>query len=116
MLWKYGHLQAIPGVGPPISGAIDEFIRTGRHRYLDRLERRVSPALTDLLTVPGIGPVRAKAVYDYLGVRSVAELAQAAAEHRIQTLPRFGAVLEAKIGREAYRCAALVQDGRAAAA
>ena len=52
-----GHtsLEAIPGVGPSIAGAVTEMLVTGRWGFLERLKGAADPEVL-LCSVPGIGP------------------------------------------------------------
>jgi DNA polymerase (family 10) len=66
---------------------------------LDELPRPVR----ELLSVPGVGPVTAARLIERLDVRSVAELAKAAREGRLQTLRGIGAIREERLGAAAQR-------------
>ena len=57
-------------------------------------------AAVEFLSVPGIGPKRARELVDTLGLRSMAGLSRAARAGRLRALPGFGAAIEAKIVRE----------------
>ncbi|MBI2864572.1 MAG: DNA polymerase/3'-5' exonuclease PolX [Chloroflexi bacterium] len=98
-----GRLEEIPGVGPSISAKIDEYLRTGHLGYLDSLGKQVAPGLAELLRVPGLGARRAELVNKELGIKSVAELVEAAREHRLDKLPGIREKMEEKILREALR-------------
>ena len=52
-----GHtaLEAIPGVGPSIAGAVAEMLATGRWGFLERLKGAADPEAL-FCSVPGIGP------------------------------------------------------------
>lgn len=102
-LWQEGRLEEIPGVGESIAAKIDEYLRTGRLRYLEELRRQVAPGLAALLLVPGLGARRAQTLIEALGITSVAELGEAARAGRIRRLPGFGAKLEANLLREVER-------------
>lgn len=102
-VWEQGRLEEIPGVGESIAAKIDEYLRTGHLRYLDELRAQVAPGLATLLLVPGLGTRRAAIIYRSLGISSIAELGQAAREHRLCQLPGFGERLEANILREVER-------------
>ncbi|MBI3974091.1 MAG: DNA polymerase/3'-5' exonuclease PolX [Chloroflexi bacterium] len=102
-IWKAHRLEDIPGVGESIAAKIDEYLRTGRLRYLEELEQQVAPGLAALLLVPGLGPHRARTLYRALKVNRVADLAKAARERQIRNLPGFGPKLEANILREVER-------------
>lgn len=96
-LWRSNRLQEIPGVGQAIAEKIDELLSTGRLRYLEELEARFPPGLVEMMRIPGVGPKRAMALFEKLGVSSVDELEQAAREGRIRTIPGFGVKTEQNI-------------------
>ena len=88
---------AIPGIGEDLAGKIAELIRTGHLETLERLRREVPPQTRELLALPGLGPVRVRALMKELAVKSRADLSRALAAGRVATLPRFGAGLEARL-------------------
>ncbi|WP_263281843.1 DNA polymerase/3'-5' exonuclease PolX [Acidithiobacillus ferrivorans] len=61
------------------------------------MEKQTPPALTELLKVPGLGPKRVKALWHELDVETVEQLARAAQEKRIRSIPGFGEKTEARI-------------------
>lgn len=83
-------LDAIPNVGGHLAHKIAEFRDTGSVAELDELRARVPAGLRTLLTVPGLGPKRARQVYDELGITSVSELLEALHEQRLRTLRGWG--------------------------
>jgi DNA polymerase (family X) len=90
MLFAEGRLRNIRGVGPALEAKIVEFLSTGRLEYYERLTREFPPGLATLLAIPGLGPMRARAIYDQLNVTSVADLERAAREGRLLGVPGFG--------------------------
>ena len=64
---------------------------------------RLPPGLVELTNVPGIGPKRARALYDKLKVHSVADLKKAATAGKLHGLAGFGAKSEAKLLDELRR-------------
>lgn len=73
-VWKRGQLEEIPYVGGGIAKKIDEYLRTGRLEFLDRLEKQVPEGAIDLMQVQGIGPRTAYKLSKEWGVRTVAQL------------------------------------------
>ena len=69
----------------------------------DSVRRDFPVALASLLQVPGLGPGRARAVYQELGISTLDELEQAAREGRLREVPGFGPkavdTLMANLGR-----------------
>jgi DNA polymerase (family X) len=104
-LHRADRLREIPGIGEGIATKIAEYLDTGQLAYYESLKGGFPLPATDLLDVPSIGPTRARIIHDRLGIRTVAELEQAAREHRLQGLPGIGRKLEERIAREAKRAA-----------
>jgi DNA polymerase (family 10) len=80
-------MTKVPGIGKDLAGKIREFIEKGRIERLEDLRREVPPGLTDIMTVPGVGPKTAKVIFEELGISSIEELEVAAREGRLQGLP-----------------------------
>lgn len=89
-------LQQLPGIGADLASKIQELLRTGTLRALRQLRARVPVSLRELLRLPGVGPVRARALHT-IGVDSVADLRRALEHHRLEGLRGFGPVLRRKL-------------------
>ena len=88
--WREGRLEALPNVGEAIAAKIDELLRTGSLGFYERLRAEVPPGLLELTAIPDIGPKTALILHANLGISSVAELEQALADGRVDTVPGFG--------------------------
>ena len=86
-----GHaaLEAIPGVGRSIAGAIAEMLSTGRWTFLERLKGFADPEAL-FCSVPGIGPSLAHVIHEGLHIETLEDLEAAAADGRLGRLPGFG--------------------------
>ena len=93
-------LEALPRIGHELAAKIREIVETGRLRALERHRRAVPRGLAELLQVPGLGPKRIQRLREALGITNLRELARAAREGRLRTLPGFGAKTEQNILRE----------------
>jgi len=82
-------LQAIPGVGPSIAGAIAEMLRTGRWGFLERLRGGSDPERVFRM-IPGVGPKLARLLHENLHVDTLEGLEAAAAEGRLAEVPGLG--------------------------
>lgn len=82
-------LEAIPGVGPSIAGAIAEMLSTGRWGFLERLKGEADPEAL-FSSVPGIGPALARRIHEALHLDSLEALEEAAHDGRLEQLPGFG--------------------------
>ncbi len=89
--------DAIPGIGADLAGKIAELIDTGHVRALETLRREVPAETRELLRLPGLGPVRVRALMRLLGVKSREDLARAIAAGRLTTVPGFGPGIEARL-------------------
>lgn len=78
-----GELTTIPGVGQEIAQKIETLLATGTFPLLQRVEEQIPRGVASLLAVPGIGPKRALALYQALGIDSLDALRAAIAEKRL---------------------------------
>lgn len=92
-----GRLEEIPGVGKSIAEKINEIVETGRLAYLDSLQEGLPEGVQDLTRIEGVGPKRALALTQDLGIRSIDDLEQAVIAGRIRDLPGFGEKTEQNI-------------------
>lgn len=82
-------LDAIPGVGPSLAGAIAEMLATGHWGFLERLQGEADPEAL-FASVPGIGPGLAHRLHEALRIDSLEALEQAAHDGRLAAVPGFG--------------------------
>ena len=88
---------AIPGVGKDLAGKLGELVETGAVRYHQELLAEFPPTILDLLHLQGVGPKTVSLFYSGLGIRTLDELREAAAEGRLRALKGMGAKKEALI-------------------
>jgi len=86
-----GRLTEIPGIGAKIAHVISSLLETGTFPEFEDVVTRVPASVVELMRVQGVGPKKAKALYDELGVISVDDLEEALDEGRLEGLPGFGA-------------------------
>ena len=73
--WRaHNRLATVRGLSGAIGDKVREALATGRVVYLDELRAATPPGLLALIRVPGLGPKKAKAIFDALAVNSLAEL------------------------------------------
>ena len=92
-----GALEELSGIGKDLAGKIREIAATGELALLHELKERTPESLLGLLEIPGLGPKRAKAIYEGLGIDSIASLEKAAKEGRLRSLKGVGPKLETQI-------------------
>jgi DNA polymerase (family 10) len=86
-----GRLTEIKGVGESIAAKITTLINTGTLPELEELKSRIPAGVFEMLKIPGLGPKRAKTIWQSLGVTTVRELEYACNENRLVELAGFGA-------------------------
>ncbi|SEM23151.1 DNA polymerase/3'-5' exonuclease PolX [Streptacidiphilus jiangxiensis] len=87
----------IPGVGKSTVGKIDEVRRTGTIDAVEKLRAKIPPGVRAMMKVPGLGPKRALALHQDLGVSTIDDLRAAAQAGRLHDLPGFGGRTEENI-------------------
>ncbi|HEY1771036.1 MAG TPA: DNA polymerase/3'-5' exonuclease PolX [Chthoniobacterales bacterium] len=92
-------LEEIPGVGKAIAGKISELALTGSCKFYDELCAQFPAGILDLFSLPGLGAKKIKALYEKLGVGSIADLAQACAAGRVAELTGFGKTTQDRLAK-----------------
>ncbi|HEY7488381.1 MAG TPA: DNA polymerase/3'-5' exonuclease PolX [Streptosporangiaceae bacterium] len=90
-------LKKIPNVGQAIAKKIQDYLTTGTIRQVEDLRTQIPAGVRALTTIPTLGPKKAMAVYEELGISSVPELAEAINEGRLRGLKGFGEKTEENI-------------------
>jgi DNA polymerase (family 10) len=93
-LARQGRAAELAGVGKTIAEKIDALLETGSIPSADKLKQRVPSGLVAITRLPGLGPKRARLMFDTLGVSSIEELRRAAEQGRLKDVPGFGAKAE----------------------
>src|SRR5262249_9157889 len=90
-------LREIPGIGKDLAARIREISETGDAEFHRELVAEFPPTVLDLLQLQGVGPKTVAMMYRELGVRTLDDLARAAADGRVRSLHGMGAKKEALI-------------------
>lgn len=90
-VYDRGELEDIDGVGEAIAEKIAEYLDTGKLEYYEELKADVPIDFAAITRVEGIGPKRAKQLYDALDITNLDELEAAAANGLIADVEGFGA-------------------------
>ncbi len=90
-------LTELPGIGKDMASHIHELVGTGRLLVLEQLAREIPLSLLELMRIPGVGPKKAKRLWQELGITDVDGLEDAAEAGRVATLEGFGEKSQAKI-------------------
>jgi DNA polymerase (family X) len=92
-----GELARVKGIGKSLAGVIGELLSRGEAALHRELKGKIPPGLLDLLQVPGLGPKKARVLFDELHITSLGELEYACRENRLAALPGLGAKSQEKI-------------------
>lgn len=90
-------LEDIPGVGKNIAKSIEEYIKTGKIKYYQQFKKRLPMDIEELIAVEGVGPKKARTLYQKLKIKNVKDLEKAALSHKIAPLFGFGEKTEKNI-------------------
>jgi len=96
-VWKENRLMDLPGIGEGIAKKIDEFLKTGKLKYLEELKRKTPVDMEQLGAIEGIGPKTILKLYRELKVKNVAGLEKAAKLGKIQKIKGLGPTVEQNI-------------------
>ncbi len=92
-----GGLRGVGGIGAGLAQRIEEYLKSGTVAYHDELQREIPRGLSELMTLPEIGPKTARLLYEHLGISDIDALERAARAGQIRRLPRMGARTEENI-------------------
>ncbi|HVW18091.1 MAG TPA: DNA polymerase/3'-5' exonuclease PolX [Solirubrobacteraceae bacterium] len=94
---RAGTVTSLPGIGRTLEEKLVALVETGTIPALERLRARFPAGLLEMTRLPGLGPRRARRLFDELGVSSLEALAEAAREHRLRDVRGFGEKFEASV-------------------
>lgn len=90
-------LEDLPGIGKAIAQKIIDIATTGSVPLYERLTAETPIGVVDLLRVPGLGPKRARAAHDTLGIASLDALKEAAGDGSLVGVAGFGEKMVATV-------------------
>jgi DNA polymerase (family 10) len=92
-------LAELPAIGDNVAAHIVELLQTGSIGRLREVEAEFPRTLVDLMALEGLGPKKARRLFEELGVRTIDDLALAIEAGKLATLEGFGEKSVAKLGR-----------------
>jgi DNA polymerase (family 10) len=92
-----GRVTELAGIGATLEQKILDLIRTGGIPAAERLRERFPPGVLEMVGLPGLGPKRARRLFDELGIDSLASLAEAARGERLRDVKGFGEKFEQSV-------------------
>ncbi|WP_354699501.1 DNA polymerase/3'-5' exonuclease PolX [Paraconexibacter sp. AEG42_29] len=93
-LTRGGTVTSLPGVGKTLEEKLVALLETGSIPALEKLRAKFPPGLLAMTRLPGLGPKRARKLYDELGLDSLDALATAAKEQKLREVKGFGEKFE----------------------
>jgi DNA polymerase (family 10) len=90
-------LTHIEGIGPSVAEKCVTLVQTGRLPQLETLLEEIPESVLTLLRIPGLGPKKAAALFQQLGVATLDQLRAACESQRVRVLKGFGAKTEQAI-------------------
>jgi DNA polymerase (family 10) len=93
-LTRAGTVTELPGIGKTLEEKLVALVETGTIPALEKLRAKFPPGLLAMTRLPGLGPKRARKLYDELHIDSLEALATAAREQRLRSVRGFGPKFE----------------------
>ncbi len=103
-----GTLKEVKGIGEALAQKITELETTGHLGFYEDLKLSLPPRLIEIMSVPGVGPKKVKALHEKLGIDTVPKLQTVCETGQLVDLAGFGEKTQQKIlkgirNREQYR-------------
>jgi DNA polymerase (family 10) len=92
-----GRVTELQGIGTTLEQKILDLVRTGRIPAAERLRERFPPGVLEMVGLPGLGPKRARKLFEELGIDSLASLGEAARGERLRDVKGFGEKFEQSV-------------------
>jgi DNA polymerase (family 10) len=89
-LARVGKATELPGIGRTIQEKVLALADQGEIPAALKLRAKFPPGLVEMTRLPGLGPKRARRLFEELGIDSLDALRAAAEEHKIRELKGFG--------------------------
>jgi DNA polymerase (family 10) len=96
-LAREGRASELPGIGRTLQEKILALVETGSIPAAERLRAKFPPSLLELTALPGLGPKRARLLFDELGIDSLQALREAATAQRLRGVRGLGPKFEASV-------------------
>ena len=93
-LTREGKVTDLPGIGKTLEEKLVALVETGTIPAVEKLRAKFPPGLMDMTRLPGLGPKRARKLFDELQIASLAELREAAETERLRSVKGFGKKFE----------------------
>jgi DNA polymerase (family 10) len=94
---RAGTVTELPGIGRTLAEKLTALLETGTTPAAEKLRAKYPAGVVAMTRLPGLGPKRARRLYDELGIDSLEGLREAAQAERIRALSGFGPKAESAI-------------------
>src|SRR5215210_4532788 len=94
---RAGTVTELPGIGKTIEEKLNTVLETGSIPSAEKLKAKYPPGLVEITRLPGLGPKRARKLFDELEIASLEDLKTAAEAQRLRELKGFGPKAEESI-------------------
>lgn len=111
-LTREGRVTELPGIGATLETKLVALVESGDIPQAARLRAKFPAGLLEMTRLPGLGPKRARRLYEELGIDSLQALETAARQQRIRDLKGFGARAEENFLAAIARATADAADGK----
>ncbi|HEX5146030.1 MAG TPA: helix-hairpin-helix domain-containing protein, partial [Conexibacter sp.] len=108
-LVRAGRVTELSGIGATLETKLVALLEEGDIPQAVALREKFPAGLVEMTRLPGLGPKRARKLYEEMGIDSLEALATAARQQRIRDLKGFGARAEEKLLEAVER--AVSEDG-----
>ncbi len=93
-IWQDQRSLNIPGIGPTISGHLNEYFEQKSSGHLEKILNQIPKTVFSLMKIPSIGPKKAYKLINELQLFTektlISDLKKAASEGRVEKIPSFG--------------------------
>jgi DNA polymerase (family X) len=93
-LTREGKVTELPGIGRTLEEKIVALLDTGSIPAAEKLRAKFPSGLVDMTRLPGLGPKRARKLFDELGIDSLEALRAAAESEQLRGVKGFGPKFE----------------------
>jgi DNA polymerase (family 10) len=96
-LTRAGTVTSLPGIGKTLEEKVGQLLETGTIPAVEKLRAKYPPGLVDITRLPGLGPKKARKLFDELAIDSLDALRAAAEAQQLRGLRGFGPKFEAQV-------------------
>ena len=91
------NLSDMPGIGKALEEKITLLVTEGRLEYYEELRAEIPAGVLEILSIPSLGPKKARALWKEANVETLADLRRACRDNRVAGLKGFGKRTQDKI-------------------